>query len=242
MTASFAISARGKHSEASMKSFLLPFPEVPVDSIFGFSDPCGAYGGRQFVSREISDADLSWMYDRGIGYRIPLQNTVASLDEFKAERGFLTKHHRKGNSLILARTRFIDFIRDEFPDYSIEASVIMRLNSVKKVIKALEIFDTVVPDPMWFETEKPDIPQELRHRVRLFANAGCMYTCPQRTCYGSFSKINLGRPLGQGDLGCSMNRVPRPYKESMYDFDVQGYVDAGYSRFKLLRSNGRTGC
>jgi len=241
MKSSFAISARGKYSDMSMKTFLLNFPEVSIDSIFGFSDTCRVYGGRPYSSREISDNDLSWMYDNDIGYRIPLQNTIASLEEFTSEREFLKKHHRTGNSIILARTRFIDFIRNEFPDYAIEASVIMKLDSVQKIIRALKVFDTVVPDPMWFETEKPDIPQELRSRIRLFANAGCMYTCPQRTCYGSFSKLNLGRSLSLGDLGCFMRSVPRPYKGSMYDFDVQSYNNAGYFKFKMLRSNGYTG-
>lgn len=237
---SYAISARGKRVETPIEVFLSLFGDIDIDSVFGFYGPCRLYGGRPYFAPEISADDLGWMYAKGIGFRIPLQTTIANMSDYRAEREFLDAHHRVGNSVIIARSRFAKAIRSDFPLYQIEASVIQNINSVSKIMSALELYDTVVPDPFWFNNspEAASIPLEVRDRIRLFVNAGCMYTCKQRICYTAVSKMNLGVGVYQ----CSMaNGVKRDYKGSMYEFDVNKYISNGYSKFKILRSNGYTG-
>jgi hypothetical protein len=64
------------------------------------------------------------MYDHDIGYRIPLQNIVASREEYVASKTFLAKYHRKGNSVIIARAKLAKWIHEDFPLFEVEASVI----------------------------------------------------------------------------------------------------------------------
>jgi hypothetical protein len=234
----YAISARGKNEKEPIQDFLCYFgiPIGNVDSIFGFTEPCILYGGRPFHAPELSENDIDWMYDNNIGFRIPLQNTIASLDHYELCKPFLEKYHKTGNSLILARDKFAEKIRTDFPLYKLEASVVKKIDSVKKCLKNLEIYDTIVPDPQWFNNTSDEIPEEYRSRIRLFANAGCMYTCPQRVCYNAVSRMNLG----VGEYECSaMNGVLRNHT-GMTDFDVDNYVERGYTKFKLLRRRDTT--
>jgi hypothetical protein len=230
----YTISARGKAPTQPIEDFLKFFNVSleNVDSVFGFTEFCRLYGGRPFMLPELSNDDLTWMYNNNIGYRIPLQNTIASLVDYESSKPFLEKHHREGNTIILARDRFVEKIRKDFPLYKLEASVIKKIDSIKKGIANLKIYDTIVPDPQWFNNTDDEFPEEYKDRIRLFANAGCMYACPQRICYNAVSKMNLNL----GKFQCSKhNGVERPLL-GMTNFDVDNYIKRGYNKFKLLRA------
>lgn len=236
---SISISARGKASDERIAQFLNNFNVdlSHIDSIFGFVEKCALYGGRTFRAVEISENDYNWMLDKGIGFRIPLQSTQALKSDYETCKPFLEKYHRTGNTVIIAKDWIAKAIKRDFPLYSVEASVIKQIDSVEKLLKALKLYDSVVPDPWWFNNaNSPDgIEQCLRERVRLFLNAGCMYTCPARICYPTASKANLGR----GESRCSrVEGIDREYKGSVYEFSLQDYLARGYLKFKLLRSNG----
>jgi hypothetical protein len=241
MTYSLTISARSKSPTISAQNFLAQnFASIPlgnIDSIFGFSAPCRMYGGRQFVLPEISDADLDWLYANGIGYRIPLTNHFIDDEMYQEGKKFLQKHHRKGNSIILFREDIAARIKEDFPLYSIECSVIKEVNSLEKLEKALEIFDTVVPLPEVFNDNFPllaSLSQEVKDRVRLFISMGCSYNCPARICYSSFSKINRGDAGAKFECSQMDNRknyVPN----GMTFFDMDEYINMGFSKFKMLR-------
>ena len=238
MKIDYSISVRGKAENDSIIGFLNTYFKSKATSVFGFSKHCKLYGGRPYFLPELSEDDFEIMEASGIGYRIPLQNTLATEKDFYDSFNFLERHHRQGNSVILARDRFVPLFREHFPLYEIEASVIKNIHSVENIIKSLDKYDTVVPDPYWFENKNPTIPLEYRPRLRLFANAGCMYTCPERICYTAVSKMNLG----VGKFRCSATEgVKRDHKGSMYDLNVERYINDGYTKFKLLRSNGTTG-
>ena len=242
-----SISARGKPA-IPLPSFLQGFDTqgLSIDSVFGFTDPCELYGGRVYMGAELTPADLAWLEGQNIGYRIPLQCRRATEKMYKNSTEFLSKFNKSGNSVVIADHRLASRIREDFPIYSIECSVIVNINSMYKLEDAIALYDSVVVDPYWFnENNMADqIPLEWRSRVRLFINAGCMYSCGSRICYSHASKLNSNQNA-EGPA-CSLGISPRletnvPRINGMFGLDLQSYVDLGYSRFKLLRSAGTTG-
>jgi hypothetical protein len=239
----FTISARGKKVDEPVLQFLaMRFGNVSirqVDSIFGFVERCSMYGGRIYNNPELSPEDITVMYAVGIGLRLPLTNHNIDRDEYCYYNPMLEKYHKPGNSVITVNDDLAIWIREDFPGYQLEASVIKNLNTVDKVVRALEIYDTVVL-PMECN-EQPAFLRTLpdKKRIRLFANAGCALTCPSKICYPSISKINK---FQGGEFKCSQSVKERELI-GMHDFDLGELTAMGYERFKLLRSRpgGMTG-
>ena len=71
-----------------------------------------------------------------------------------------------------------------------------------------------------------------KSRITLFANAGCAFTCPSRTCYVSVSKIN--KRDSEQAFQCSQSLKERELL-GMIDFDLDALVGMGFHSFKLLR-------
>ena len=233
----FTISARGKEARQPIQQFIkINFPEIPpgqTESFFGFAEACTLYGGRFFTAPEISRYDLRSMYEMGINFRIPLTNHYATAEEYQSCRPFLDKHHRPGNSVIITNDELARWIRSDYPDYRIEASVIKNIKSLIRIEQALELYDTVIL-PMSAKEDEAllrSIPD--KSRVTLFANAGCALSCPSKICYTSVSRANKS---GDSSLWrCSQSIKPRDIL-GMIDFDLDHLRSLGFQRFKLLRS------
>lgn len=239
MSFTVSISARGKNSAQGVGRFLSQHYNKyagNVDSVFGFAEHCHLYGGRPFNGRELSEDDVRWLQSSSIGFRIPMQNTVAGKAEYEKSKPFLEKYHTEGNSVILARKRFAEWIRRDFPLYHLEASVVSKIGSVDRLLGSLDYYDTVVPDHYWANDNIESIPETVRDRVRLFINAGCMYKCPNRVCYTEFSKSNSASKLARGP-SCSSQISDYRHIGTMYDFDIDRFLQLGYSKFKALREN-----
>ena len=234
--ATFTVSARGKQADYPVFAYLrenygnLRINEV--DSLFGFVEKSTLYGGRQFVGRELSDKDVEQLNDAGIGVRLPMSNHVVERKEYKLNQWLLRKYHVKGNSIICTNDDLARWIREDFPDYRLDGSVIKNVKSHKKIAMAMELYDSVVlPMPM---NEDLEFLAEIENKdkITLFANAGCALTCPSRMCYASISELNKGRG---GEFKCS-----QPIKDrdmlGMVDFPLEPYIELGFHRFKLLRA------
>ncbi|MCW8830306.1 MAG: hypothetical protein OQK32_02180 [Gammaproteobacteria bacterium] len=126
----FTISARGKKLRQPIFDYLARnyanIPIAQIDSVFGFVEKSTLYGGRHFIRPELSDQDICQLYDVGIGLRIPFSNHYVEREEYENNRLFLQKYHRKGNSIIAHRDELVEWIRQDFPEYQIEASVIKK--------------------------------------------------------------------------------------------------------------------
>lgn len=238
----FTVSARGKPARTPVLRFLAREFEgvatAEIDSVFGFVDYSPLYGGRPFAAPELSPRDLEALALCGIGLRLPLSNHHASREEYDASRALLERHHRRGNSVIVTNDALARWIRAEFPDYEIEASVIKELDTHDAIRRALELYDTVIP-PMRLTQDLAfleKLPE--KGRIRLFANAGCALNCPAKICYPSFSRFNKSG----GKIACSYGSKPRDLL-GMIDFDLEPLAAMGFSRFKLLRTrrHGLTG-
>ncbi len=245
----FTISARDKKAGEPIQRFLKDnFSDIPVEqieSLFGFTTFTSLYGGRIWDSKslngaELSNYDLRSMYKLNINLRLPLTNHEASLDEYKENIPFLKKYYRPGNAIITTNEDLARWIKVDFPDYHLEASVIKNINSLEKIEAAARIYDTVVLPMSCNQNEALLESIEDKSIIRLFANAGCALTCPSKMCYPSISKANkLNDPTL---FKCSQELKHRELL-GMIDFDLKHLQSMGFNRFKLLRSRkkGMTG-
>ncbi len=238
MNRQFTISARGKPAAMPIQMFIKKhFADIPVaqiDSFFGFTtDRSTLYGGRIYGHTELSDYDVRSMYSMGINLRLPLTNHEATPEEYEQNRPLLEKHHRRGNSIIITNDNLARWIRRDFPEYRLEASVIKNIDSLEKIDKAARIYDTIIL-PMSSNQDEPFLKSiENKAQITLFANAGCALTCPSKICYPSISKANkTGDPTL---FRCSQDLK---YREmlGMQDFDLDHLESLGFHRFKLLRA------
>jgi hypothetical protein len=232
----FTISARGKSPEAPVFRFLRRhFGHIAlnqIESLFGFVEYTPLYGGRVFHGRELSERDVFQLNNAGIGLRLPLSNHHVSTEEYRESRDFLDKYHRDGNSAIVTDDDLARWIRRDFPRFRIDASVIKNINTPKKLEQALTLYDEVVL-PMTSNEDLPFLESiRDRDRITLFANAGCAFTCPSKTCYVSVSKMN--KADGEHAFQCSQSLKERELL-GMIDFDLEPLVQMGFRSFKLLR-------
>jgi hypothetical protein len=239
----FTISARGKTANTPILRYLAAnFGSVAInqiDSVFGFVERCTLYGGRVYTEPELSDRDVSIMNELGIGLRLPFSNHYIERDEYETYRPLLQKYHSTGNSVIITSDKLAQWIREDFPGYQIEASVIKNIDTHAAIEQALDLYDTVVL-PMRVNQD-PEFLDRIttKARITLFANAGCALTCPSKICYPSVSKAN--KFTGE-QARCSYQLKPREML-GMQDFDLDQLVRLGFNRFKMLRSrsHGLTG-
>jgi hypothetical protein len=240
----YTISARDKKAGQSIQQFIrLQFSQIPVeqiDSFFGFTTYSSLYGGRIWNSTEISAYDIRSMYKMDINLRLPLTNHHASREEYEENIPFLEKYYRPGNSIIVTNDDLARWIRTDFPDYRIEASVIKNIKTLKKIDQAAKIYDTVILPMTCNEDESLLNSIEDKSIITLFANAGCALTCPSRICYPSISKANKTKDASL--FQCSQKLKNRELI-GMIDFDLDHLQSMGFTRFKLLRSRpgGMTG-
>ena len=232
----FTVSARSKTEEQSIQQYLqtqfnnLPFEQI--DSVFGFVERSTLYGGRIFERRQLSDADINHLGRLGIGLRIPFTNHDVTRQEYEDNRPLIEKYHNSLNSVICTNDDLAAWIKEDYPEYDIEASVIKNIDDLRKLEKALEIYTTVVL-PMTANRNNPFLDSiEQKNRIRLFANAGCALTCPAKICYPSISQINKYKG---GEFLCSQSLKDREMI-GMVDFDLEALCDKGFNKFKLLRS------
>lgn len=232
----YTVSARRKDPNLPVFAFLRnEYRDLPlgqIESLFGFVEYSALYGGRDFVRPELSDRDVYELAISGIGIRLPMSNHYADLDEYKKNKPLLKKYHRQPNSIIVTNDDLAKWIREDFPDYHIDASVIKNIKTLRKIEAALELYDSVVL-PMRLNEDLDFLEKiEAKEKIILFANAGCALSCPSKLCYQSISKLNRGEG---GEVQCSQNFKGRELR-GMVDFPLQTYMDLGFHRFKLLRA------
>ena len=230
-----SVSARRKKEDAEMKDYIADqYPDLTldqIDSVFGFAEHTMLYGGKLWRDVEISPDDLTWMYDNNIGFRIPLTNVVTTKADYQNNIEFIRKYHRPGNSIICVQNWFADAIKNDFPDYSVEASVIKAVSTMEELELAFEHFDTIVPLAEAFNEnfELLDSIKE-KHRIRLFLQVGCALHCPNRICYTAFSKFNRDEKT---PLLCSAKLDERAgVNPEVTMWDMNEYIAHGFTKFK----------
>lgn len=250
----YTVSIRGKKCKYPIQSFLKEeFPSLPIDkidSVFGFVEASALYSGRPYLGRQISDNDYQFLQKNNIGLRIPFTNHYCTRKEFDENRPIFEKYHKKGNSVITTNEDLAKWIRSNYPNYQLEASILKNISTQKEINRCLDIYDTVVL-PMNLNLKTDFLESiENKDKITLFGNAGCALSCPNRICYEYLSKHNkkltqLNKPLrylyfvyhiGLVDKWCMHRIKPRNLK-GLTDFNLNTFKEMGFKRFKMLREH-----
>tara|TARA_R100000656_G_scaffold2308_1_gene3883 strand:- start:983 stop:1831 length:849 start_codon:yes stop_codon:yes gene_type:complete len=220
--------------------------EFDYDDIdYAFGQPEGdtkLFGGRTAVDGfNISRVDAYWLYDHNIGIKITLSTKLFNDDMYKKSRPFLQNYHRKGNAIITSSDKLAKRIKEDFPEYKLEASCIQDIVTVPKLKKniSLGLYDTIVlpihmNDDIKFLKKIKD-----KKQIRLFLNVECSYTCPKKVCYNLTSKINAGEEENKfkcsfWNLGLERTFYNDDINWSEYYFDKSKFDKMGFSKYKLV--------
>jgi len=104
-------------------------PLREIDSVFGFVERSTLYGGRAFTRRELSQRDVTQLNNSGIGIRIPMSNHFVDREEYEHNKGLLARYQRPLNSVIITNDDLARWIRQDFPSYRLDASVIKNIKT-----------------------------------------------------------------------------------------------------------------
>jgi len=221
------------------------FENEDIDYVFGQTEEyCPLWGGRIASVSNLSRVDVYCLYDNDIGVKLPLSTKVFTEDAYQETQLLLRQYHREGNSILTGTHKLAERIKQDFPKYKIEASAVFDIVTEEKLNKTIEtnLYDTIVlpicmNDDLDFLKGIKD-----KEQIRLFMNAECSYTCPQKICYGSTSRINQGK-IEPTEMKCShwdLN-LPRTFYDDSVDwnnfyFDKSIYDKMGFSNYKLVPS------
>ena len=219
------------------------FQYKDIDYAFGHVEGnTSLFGGRIVDGINLTRVDVYWLYDKGIGLKIPLTNKFISDKQYKESKPFLKQYHRKGNAIITATDKLAEYIKEDFSDYKIEASCIHDIVTAEKLKKkiSLKLYDTIVlpihmNDDVKFLKSIKD-----KEKIRLFLNVECSYTCPKKVCYGTTSKINTGTKdkmmCSFWDLGLERTFYKDHIDWNNFYFDKSKFDKIGFTKYKLLPS------
>jgi hypothetical protein len=145
-------------------------PLREIDSLFGFVERSTLYGGRVFAERELSDRDFFQLNNAGIGIRLPISNHFVRRDEYERNLPLLQKYYRPCNSIIVTNDKLARWIRRDFPNYQIDASVIKNLKTQRKINEALKFggsADAPEPEPRFPGENRSQRPNHAFRQCRL---------------------------------------------------------------------------
>ena len=232
----FTVSGRRKQSREPIGVFLQEYylEYVPyIDSVYAFVEYSPLYGGRNFIEPELSDNDVHWLYEHDIGLRLPLSNKFVKREDYESSLSLLEKYHRTGNTVIAVSDELAAWIKQDFPEYRLEASVIKEVGNAEDIEKTLELYDALILPASINDDQEFLQSIEQKEKITLFANAGCAYNCPSKICYTYISRMNKNE---NEPFKCSKDIVPRE-ELGVVEFDLQQLRLLGFRRFKLLRQN-----
>jgi hypothetical protein len=210
------------------------YAPLEVTGVFGFvKEYSPLYGGRQYSGAEVTEEDMEFLYKHGMKLKLTLTAGKATEEEYNESRHLLNTYYYPGNSIAVVNDDLARWIKRDYPNYLVEASVIKNIKW-QDVEKTLELYDTLV-----LTMDKNDDFEELskikeKDRVILFGNAGCAYNCPAKICYPSISKMNKGE---EGAVfKCSQDHKDRE-EVRLHNFDLGKLREAGFNNFKFVTVN-----
>jgi hypothetical protein len=222
-----------------------------VDYMFGHTDEASPLWGGRLKQSNISKIDLYWLYDKGIGFKLPLTSKTITDEQYKQTKNVLKNHHREGNAVLTATDKLAERIKQDFPKYKVEASCIQAITDNDKLQKSIVtgLYDTIVlPIHSNDDSEFLESIQN-KKQIRLFLNVDCSYTCPKKLCYGTIAQINGGKTEpykqdGYSSMKCSYYdmKMPRTFYNddiewSDFYFDKPKFDDIGFNKYKILAAD-----
>ena len=224
----------------------LKFDYDEIDYAFGSVETATRLCGGRIVKQRVvnlTKVDLYWLYDHGIGLKMPLSSKIFNDEMYKESLPFLRMNHQKGNAIITSVDEFSKRIKEDFPYYKIEASCIQDIDNLEQLEEkiSLGVYDTIVfpihlnDDTKFLES----IKDEDKKKIRLFLNVECSYNCPMKICYGTTSKINAGGdfPIFKCSflhLGMERTFYNDKINWGRFYFDKSKFDKMGFGKYKLV--------
>lgn len=235
------VSAR-KKPDIPMGEFIKPSPNIM--SVFGFVEHSKLYGGRRFLKPDLTQDDVTWLYDHNIGLKLPLTNMFTTYEEFVEAKPFLRKYHRPNNSVTVANDELARMIKIEFPAYTIDASAIKNIKTNDEINSALDLYDRVVLRSN--VNDDDEFLKSIDHKddVILFESIGRSHGCNSKVCFMDISKYNAKwtPALSSETLTGPIPRCARPggldAGPDFQHFDINHLNSLGFNTFKVMRQNG----
>ena len=228
------VSCREKPNDMNMVEWLSQYnlyAPLEVTGVFGFvKEYSPLYSGRMYSGAEITDEDYKFLKENNMKLKLTLTANKVSEEEYEQSRELLNKYYYPGNSIAVVNDELAKWIKRDYPNYLVEASVIKNIKW-ENIDKTLELYDTLV-----LTMDKNDDIEKLseikeKDRIILFGNAGCAYKCPAKICYPSISKLNKGEE--GAEFKCS-----QVYKEReevrIHNFDLNKLRNLGFNNFKFV--------
>ena len=230
------IAARGKPLSHKMSEWFSRFNSIGYDNItgvFGFTkEKSPLYGGRVWERAEVTDEDYDWMVANGIKLKILLTGNKVSKEHYEESFPLLERYHIKGNSVVTVNDKLAQWVRRDYSDYTLEASVIKQ-TQFSGIDKVLDLYDKLHL-PMHLNDDEEGLKKiKQKERIILFANAVCAYECKLQICYSAAAESNrtgilVSRCSAKGGLGITK------ISETVKVFDRKKLNDLGFHHFKVL--------
>ena len=234
--ADFIVSAREITPDVSVMDYLklryLYLRPEQIVQVFGFSSSFSPlYGGRGFQSYHgLTPQHCDELASHGIGIGLNLTNHFFDKESYGCSLELLERYHSPNNAIMVTNDELARQLRQDFPRYTLKASIIKNISTLSAIEKALALYDQLTL-PMDLNDDDDFLASiPCKERIILFANASCAYSCPKRSCYLGISQKNRGEAITST---CSKGEVPRPDYGLVY-FNVEKFVELGFSRFKLI--------
>ena len=212
-----------------------------IDHVFGqVEGTTTLWGGRIADDINLTKVDLYWLYDKNIGLKLPLTNKFITKEQYEESKPFLKRYYRKGNAIITSTDKLAEYIKQDFPDYEIEASCIQDIVDTKKLEKkiSLKCYDTIVLPIHMNDDIKFLKSIKNKEKIRLFLNVECSYSCPKKICYGVTSQVNLGKKekmmCSFYDLGLERKFYKDHINWNDFYFDKSKFEKIGITKYKLV--------
>jgi hypothetical protein len=248
---SLTISCRTKTAE-TMEEWISKFmgsgQENEVTGVFGFlEEGTPLYGGRPYVGAEITKQDIDYLSRKGIGLTIPISNLEATRKEFEDTIPMLKKYYNDNTCLLVSNDKLAKWIKEEFPLYTIEASV-QRHISIPQIPEALDIYDRVpIQMNITYNLDKNFKDLEAikdKRRIIVYATGGCMTVCENTLCHKAFSSINKSGVKADGGFRtCHISDpIQRSFILPVYVADIDRLKSMGFQHFKLVLPKDLDNC
>lgn len=136
------------------------------------------------------------------------------------------------NSAAIVNDELARRIARDFPNIQRKASVIKQIKTLDEIHRALELYHSVVLDPML--NDDGDFLQAIdcKDEIVLFANSRCLYKCSNPICYKYISKQMITK--GKWDKEVCHHKNDRHVVEGLTVFDLTDPRFAGFTSFKLI--------
>ena len=188
------------------------------------------YGGRSYAEvNSLSEKQIYQLRDKGIFLDIPLSNDFFTLEDYKASKSLLKKFHIEGNAVICVNDELARMVRNDFPKYSLRASMIKDIQTPQAITEALSLYDHITLRMTYHDNKEFLQSIAEKEQVILFANSKCEYHC-EMNCLKPFSKRIKKDKFTPLKCWRKEHNLPiTPYME----FDLSDRRFRGFKIFKL---------